>query len=249
MKRVYRILFLSIVLAISLPAQGQKFDRGISLTEGPVFIPKNSFLFGGTVSYQNYGFDDYKFLVLEDMNIDAYSLKASPFLYFSVANNQAVGLRFSYGRSMAKLDELNLSLGEDMAFSLGDVYNIKQTYYGSLAYRYYMPIGNSLRFGLFADMSLNCGIGQGKFISGSGENIVGTYQNILDLSMDVIPGIAVFASNEIAVEASVGILGIGYKKVSQVTNQVFEGSYETKGANFKINFLTINLGINIVLPI
>ena len=65
----------------------------------------------------------------------------------------------------------------------------------------------------------------------------------------MIPGIAVFVTNEMCVEASVGILGLEWKRISQTTNQVYEGSYETSKANFKLNLLSINIGVNFVLPV
>ena len=102
---------------------------------------------------------------------------------------------------------------------------------------------------MFSDISLNFGAGQGKTVTGTGENVTGTYQNILDVGIDVIPGIAVFVTNEMCVEASVGILGLEWKRISQTTNQVYEGSYETSKANFKLNLLSINIGINFVLPV
>ena len=104
-------------------------------------------------------------------------------------------------------------------------------------------------FGLFSDISLNFGAGQGKVISGSGQNMTGTYQSILDIGIDVIPGLVVFITNEMSVEASVGILGLEWKRISQTTNQVYEGSYETSSANFKLNLLSISIGVNFVMPL
>lgn len=250
MKKISKIFLLLALLMISASVYGQKkkFDRGISMFGETVFLPKNSILFGGTVSYQDYSFNDYTFVILSDINLNAYSLKVTPLIYYTIADNQAIGLRFAYKRSMIKLDELGLDVA-GLDLSLGDVYNIQHSYYGSLAYRYYIPIGASLRFGIFTDISLNGGYGQGKLVMGSGTDITGTYQNILDVSLDVVPGLIVFMSNEVAIEASVGILGLGYKKVDQVKDQIYEGNYETSSANFKINFLSISLGVNIVLPV
>ena len=161
----------------------------------------------------------------------------------------AVGLKFAYQRTLGRVDETNLSITPDLSFGISDFYLIQHTYSGSLSYRYYIPLGRSKVFGMFSDISLNFGAGQGKTVTGTGENVTGTYQNILDVGIDVIPGIAVFVTNEMCVEASVGILGLEWKRISQTTNQVYEGSYETSKANFKLNLLSINIGINFVLPV
>lgn len=52
-----------------------------------------------------------------------------------------------------------------------------------------------------------------------------------------------------SVEASVGILGLEWKRIDQTTNQVYQGRYETSKANFKLNLFSINIGVNFVLPV
>lgn len=212
-------------------------------------MPKGQLMFGGTISYQDYKFYDYKFLILDDMNINAYTLSATPYIYYSFAKNMAVGVKFSYQRTLGRVDETDFSLSPDLTFGVSNYYMLQHTYYGSLSYRYYIPLGRSKVFGLFSDISLNFGAGQGKTLSGTGDNITGTYQDILEVGIDVIPGVAVFITNEMCVEASVGILGLEWKRISQTTNQVYEGSYETAKANFKLNLLSINIGVNFVIPV
>ena len=229
------LCLLAVLLTASpLPSMAaEKFDRGMDHREAPVFMPRGQLMFGGTVSYKDFNFYDYKFLILDNINVDAYTLSVAPNVYYSFAKNMAVGLKFSYKRTLAKINETDLSLSEDLSFGISDFYAIQHTYYGSLCYRYYIPIGKSKVFGIFSDISLN----------------FGAYQNILDIGIDVIPGIAVFVTNEMCVEASVGILGLEWKRISQTTNQVYEGSYETSKANFKLNLLSINIGVNFVLPV
>ncbi len=235
--------------ATSVAAIAQKFDRGLNFTDAPVYMPKGQLMVGGTISYQDYSFDDYRFLILTDMNLSAYSLKATPYLYYSFYKNMAVGFRFSYQRMMAQVNSTSLSIGSDLSFGINDYYYIQHSYYGSLAYRYFIPLGQSKIFGIFADVSLNVGAGQGKTTSGIAPDIKGTYQEILDLSIDFIPGLMVFVSNEMAIEASIGVLGLGWQRVSQTTNQIYHGKYETSSANFKLNFLSINIGIDFVIPV
>ena len=197
----------------------RKFDRGLGFKDAPVFMPKGQLMFGGTISYQDYKFYDYKFLILDDMNINAYTLSATPYIYYSFAKNMAVGVKFSYQRTLGRVDETDFSLSPDLTFGVSNYYMLQHTYYGSLSYRYYIPLGRS------------------------------KVQDILDVGIDVIPGIAIFITNEMCVEASVGILGLEWKRISQTTNQVYQGSYETAKANFKLNLLSINIGVNFVIPV
>ncbi len=251
-----RLYIKTIIAAVMLLAAGLadagaagKFDRGLGFKDAPVFMPKGQLMFGGSVSYRDYNFYDYKFIILDNMNISAYTLAATPYVYYSFAKNMAVGVKFSYQRTLGRIDETSLSLSPDLSFGISDFYMLQHTYYGSLSYRYYIPLGRSKVFGLFSDISLNFGAGQGKTVNGKGESMTGTFQNILDLGIDVIPGIVVFVTNEMSVEASVGILGLEWKRIDQTTNQVYQGRYETSKANFKLNLLSINIGVNFVLPV
>ncbi len=247
--RIATVCLMLLVAGLADAGAARKFDRGLGFRNAPLFMPKGQLMFGGTVSYRDYNFYDYKFLILDDINISAYTLSATPYIYYSFAKNMAVGVKFSYQRTLGRIEETDISLGQDLSFGISDYYMLQHTYYGSLSYRYYIPLGKSKVFGLFSDISLNFGAGQGKTVSGSGDDITGTYQNILDIGIDVIPGIAVFITNEMSVEASVGILGLGWKRISQTTNQIYEGSYETSKANFRLNLLSINIGVNFVLPV
>jgi|SRR5574344_1408566 hypothetical protein len=249
MRFFLKILFLSLFVMVSTITKAQKFDRGLSLSDGPVFMPKGQLMFGGTISYQDYKFYDFDFLILNQININAYTLKVTPNIYYSFAKNMAVGVRFTYQRTLGRIDEVDLSLSEDLNFSISDFYSLQHTYNGSLSYRYYMPLGQSTRFGLFSDIMLNFGMGQGKILSGKGDEVSGVFQEILQLGIDVVPGVVVFMTNEVSVEASVGILGLTYKKIKQTKNQIYEGSYESSAAKFKINLLTIGIGVNFVIPI
>ncbi|MDO4736963.1 MAG: hypothetical protein Q4B21_08130, partial [Bacteroidia bacterium] len=79
--------------------------------------------------------------------------------------------------------------------------------------------------------------------NGAGEDINGTYQSIFEMNLGVVPGIAVFIANNVAVQASVNVLGLKYKKIEQVRNQVYQGEYESSGVNFKIDLFSINIGV------
>ena len=64
------------------------------------------------------------------------------------------------------------------------------------------------------------------------------------MELGVIPGITAFIAENVAVEASVNVLGLSYKKYDQTRNQVYQGSLESAGVNFKVDILSINIGVS-----
>jgi hypothetical protein len=50
------------------------------------------------------------------------------------------------------------------------------------------------------------------------------------------------------VEVAVGILGIDYQYIRQETNKIDVSVMQQSGANFKINPLSISLGMSFYLP-
>ncbi len=205
--------------------------------------------FGGNFSYSDYGLSDYKFLILDNLQAEAYTMNLSPFVGFAVADNVGIGGRFSYRRTLIKLDNIDLSLGEDLSFGVQDFYSLQHTYYGTLLMRNYLNLGESKRFGLFNEVQFTAGGGQGKILSGTGEELTGTYQQITELQLGLAPGLAAFITNDLAVEVSVGVLGLNYTQIRQVTDQIYEGNYTRSSANFRINLFSITLGMSLYLPL
>lgn len=52
-----------------------------------------------------------------------------------------------------------------------------------------------------------------------------------------------FATNNMAVEVNVGVMGISYTHAKQVHNQVTVGKRNTSMMNFKVNIFSIGLGM------
>jgi hypothetical protein len=63
----------------------------------------------------------------------------------------------------------------------------------------------------------------------------------------VSPGIVAFASNIMAIEVNVGVMGVQYSRTKQVHNQVETGKTSTSYMNFSINLLSIGLGVSFYL--
>ncbi len=227
---------------INLYAQqesGEKFSRGI---ENRTFVPKGYWIAGGTFSYSENRADDYEFLVIEDIDGSNYSFKVSPYVGYFFNDNLCVGGRFTYSRSMIKLNSTSLNISEDLDFDIDNFYTLQHIYSGSVFFRNYISLGENKRFAIFNEVRLTAGGGEGKQMSGSDE-VKGHYQDIFQMELGIIPGITAFIAENVAIEASVNVLGFSYKKYDQVRNQVYEGSFESSNVDFKVDILSVNIGI------
>lgn len=249
MKKSFIACFAFFLLAMMVAGNqlyAQRFDRGINKS---LFVPKGQWLCGGAFSYTQYGMENYQFLVLEDMKANGYTMNISPFVGYFFKDNVAAGARFGYRRTLVQLDKINLNLGEDLDFNINDFQSLQHVYYGTAMLRNYINLGQSKRFGLFNEVQLTLGGGQGKIISGRGDDLTGTYQDIYEFQLGLAPGLAAFLTDQVALEASVGVLGFNYRKVKQVKDQIYEGSFNKSSANFKIDIFSIHLGVAFYIPV
>lgn len=251
---VFAILALSTVSA-SEKEEAEVFDRGVGKMNS-VFIPKGYVGGGITFSYKTYDVgnstDDVGysmlFSLLSDMQGQMYTLGVSPSVSYFVANNLSIGARFNYDRTSLDVGNLGLSLGDLASINIQDYHMLKNMYSGAVAMRYYMPIANSKRIAMFGEVQLGCEIGESvAYRTVDGRN-QGTFQTIYGGGINVVPGLCVFATNEVCVEVAVGVLGINYQYVKQQTNLVEESVMHKSGANFKINPLSISLGMSFYIP-
>ncbi|MBQ5814415.1 MAG: hypothetical protein IIW30_00385, partial [Flavobacteriales bacterium] len=172
-----------------------------------------------------------------------YTMSVQPTVGYMIKDNLGIGASFSYDRTLIHMDDLDISLGEDLDFSISDYHVIKHVYTGTIFLRTYINIGNSRRFGLFNDIKLQLGGGQAKVESGTGKSFNGRYQDIFEMGVVASPGMCAFINDFVAAEVSVGVLGFKYKDVKQISNQVEEGHWRQSSADFKINILALNMGV------
>lgn len=220
--------------------QAQEFKRNI---ESHTFVPKGQWIVGSSVSYSEHNEQNYQFLVVDGFNSDGYTFKVSPMFCYAFRDNVAAGGRFSYGRTLMKLDNVTLNLDEDTQFDVNDMYQLKHAYSAIGILRNYINIGSSKRFGLFAETRVEFGGSQSKVVTKEGSSLTGTFSKTTDFGLGVAPGIVAFINNYTAVEVSVGVLGLNFSKVKQTTDQVYVGERSSSSANFKINLFSIGLGI------
>lgn len=239
----------SVVLT---PNQARK-QRGF--TSDTNFVPKGQWIFGGTASYSAHRNDSYKLAIIDGIDSEGYTVKVSPMIAYAPWKNMAVGVRFGYGRSMLAIDNASLAFGEgDSGISIDvDFYHqIKHSYTGTLFWRPYIPLGNSNRFAIFAEVQLNFTGSQSKLVAEDGvvdgyQNYRGRYGESLGGSIALQPGIVAFVTNNTALELSIGVFGIGYEKTKQIRNQIEEGSTVSSNMNFKVNLLSIGFGVSFYL--
>ena len=207
------------------------------------FVPNGQWIVGSSVSYSQSEQKDYNFLVIESVSGEGYSFKISPLLCYAFADNMGAGGRFAYKRTLTKINQMDLEIGEDLNFSLNDVYSLNHSYSGVAMFRNYISLGNSRRFALFAESQLIFEGGQSKFVNGKGEDLTGTFSKNYSLELGVAPGLVAFINNYTAVEVNIGVLGVHYGHTHQVTDQIHIANQSSSSINFRINIFSIGMGI------
>ncbi len=242
MKKHLFFLFLS-VLCFSLPVQAKKnkYDRGIVMK---TFIPKGQWMVGTTFSYSEHVDDNFEFLsVLKDITSDGYTFKVTPLVSYFIRDNISLGARFAYGRTVTNLNNLSLELGDDLSFDVSDYNSTSNTFTTAVFLRTYLNLGDSKRFGLFNEARVSYGYSESNGSSGTGVDLSGLYQLKHNLNIGVAPGITVFVNDFAAVEASVNVAGLNFNWYDQTRDQVYKGKRTASSANFKINLLSVDLGL------
>lgn len=241
-KFIARSLAAFTLAAIAVPEASAQvpFDRGMS--EKKVFVPKGEWITGVSVSYTAEKLDNYDFFIVEDLKGRGYTFKVSPMCLYSFGDDLAAGARFSYQRSLMKLNAGSLVLASDMGYDLDHIYSLSHTYGGTALFRNYIPLGATTRFGIFNEVQLTLSGGQSKLASGTGNALSGTYQRNFNLSVGVTPGVIMFLNNYSAIEVNIGVLGFNYHDTKATTDQIYIARMKRRSANFKINLFSITFG-------
>ena len=213
--------------------------RGLSQPSVEI-VPKGQWIFGGTASYSTHSNESYSFLVIEGIESEGYTFKISPLVAYAPRANMAVGARVIYSRSLLKVDNGEINVG-DINLGMDYFYALQHSYEVAAVWRQFIPLGQSKRFALFTECQLSMGGKQAKFAEGA--PVKGTYQTGYSVSLGLNPGIVAFASDNVAFEVNIGVLGFNYSSLKQVHNQVTTGHRSTSFMNFKVNLLSIGVGM------
>lgn len=222
-----------------------RFDRGLY---NYIFIPKGKWDFSLTASYGELQTEDERLLsVIEDMDIKGQMYSIKPSVSYFVANNQSVGLRFNYTRGSADLGHMSVDFDDDLNFTLSDVSYFQETFDVSTFYRNYLGLSSSGIFGIFNEVELGFGSGSSRFKRLYDGVPRDTRTTITKGSLNFSPGVCVFIQDFISFNVSFGVFGLKWRKESQITDGIDEGSRVTSGANFRFNLFNINFGLMVVI--
>lgn len=230
-------------LCIPLTINQMREERGLT-SKSTLFVPRGQWIFGGTVSYSTHTNDSYSLLVVEGIDSKGYTFRVSPMITYAVGDNSAVGVRFIYERSLLRIAEAAVNMGDDetgVNLTVDRYYALEHAYTGAVIWRRYIPLGSSKRFAIFTETQFAAGGTQAKFAMD--QPVKGTFQSGYKVSLGVSPGLVAFATNNMAVEVSIGVMGIDYSRIKQVHNQVVTGRRSSSNMNFKVNIFSIGLGV------
>ncbi len=225
----------------------RRAERGIIDLE-EIFVPKGTWIVGGAASFSTSSFNNYSIVLIEGVTSDNYSFDVATTLCYSLWKNMAVGASIKYGRSNYTIDNaaVNISMGDsDISLSLSDYKALSHSYSFVTIFRQYIPLGSDKRFALYNDFQIEAGGFQSKFEMGS--PVVGTFSRGWNVGIGINPGIVAFATNNLALDVSVGVLGVSYTKGKQVHNQVSIGEYDSSVMSFAINLFSISMGVSVYL--
>ena len=230
---------LQITPSTVLEEPVEDFSRDYEQT---VFVPKGQWVTGVSISYSQSNQNRYQFFILENLSGDTYSFKVSPMVLYIFANDMGAGGKFSYTRSLTKLESADIVLDSETSYSADHLYRLSHNYYGMAILRNYFSLGKQKRFGLFTELQFQLGGGQSKLTTGTGRDLTGTYERNFQLNVGIAPGLVVFLNNYSALEVNVGVLGFNYTHTKAIKDQIYYSRRKTKYANFNINLFSISFG-------
>lgn len=239
-----KIIFITVLLLLEAAGvYAQHYDRGYDAVPSTVFIKKGTWMAGGTVKYSQHLNEDYKFLIIEDINSKGYNISMNPKALYMFKDNMGAGLRLSYDRSMTDLASAGFSIA-DISMNAKDCYQIQHKYGAYGVFRAYIPFSGVKRIALYADLLLGGSFKQGKAFNAGGSEILGNFKTAYSLELAVDPGIVFFFTDNLAMEMNVGVFGVNYSWNNQVFNQVSTGYSDSASAGFMINLLSIGVGLS-----
>ena len=236
------IIFVMLVLGAS-GAGAQHYDRGYEAVPSSPFLEKGTWMVGGSFRYSQHINDDFSLAVINNINSTGYDISVNPKMLYMFRDNMGVGLRVSYDRSMLDVASAGLSVS-DITMDISNCYQIRHKYSAHAVYRAYIPLGDSKRIAMFADLLLGGSFKQGKAFNAGGEYVTGTYDRAYALELAVDPGITAFLTDRLSLELNVGIFGVSYRWKDQIRNQVSSGHSGSTSAGFMVNLLSLGVGLS-----
>ena len=252
------LLLAGLCACVAAQARERKeaapFDRGIE-KPNTLFIPKGTVGAGATFNFTTYqlgkGLEDVGFVLptglINGIKGSLNRFKISPNIEYFLWDNSCIGARFSYGRMKLDVNNLNLSLGDDLSFGIKDYYYASNSYEACITLRNYMPIASSKRFAIILEGRIGGAYSQTKSYKIEDGLKHGTYSDTFKASFDFFPGLCVFVMNNVALIAQMGVFGISYRRVMQTTNQVDKSMMQGGNTSFGLNVFSVEVGTSFYL--
>ncbi|PWJ38569.1 hypothetical protein [Sediminitomix flava] len=244
MQYIHSLILFTVLFAFQQNALAQKQESNPEPEERTVempkaFIHKGMWLVGGNFSYRTNTKEDFDVLggILGDTNSDKYRFKVSPFFAYFLKDDFAIGGRFAYQR-----DKL-LGSSDLLSDTPYEYDELSQEVSAKLFIRNYLRLGKSNRFALFNETRLGYTYGEGKSITTVDGETNGIFSRTHKLSIGVTPGLVAFINDVVALEVSLDVLGFSTEWENRVENRVEESKRTVSNADFKLDLLSLNLGI------
>ncbi len=242
MRQASRLIFVIVLFFSSLCAEGQKLDRGIDLSSQPCFIKKGTWMIGGGASYMLHNNDNSRLLVVNGIKSNGYTISVSPAFCYMVKDNVGIGMRAGYKRNMFQLDSAGMKF-DDIDFSVSNYHKISHAFEIQGIGRFYIPVGQLKRLGLFNELQLSYSYGQGKVLDGHDNKVNASYETSNALGINVCPGFMAFVTDKLAIDVSVNMMGLHFDWTDQSHNKVADGDRSFTFINFKVNLLAVGFSL------
>ncbi|MBO4944625.1 MAG: hypothetical protein J6C91_05130 [Muribaculaceae bacterium] len=239
-----RVIVDGDTMSIILPQKNYgRYDRGLY---NFLFIPRGQWSFSLTASYGEFNAEDVQMLNwLKDFNFNGKQYSIRPTISYFIKSNQSLGVKLSYVRREGNLGSLGVDLGDDLNFNVRDVVYNSTSYAIGLCYRNYVGLSPEKRFAVFNEVDLSFASGSSKFIRSYNDVPRDTRTTEAEASLNFSPGICMFVMDNININVSFGVFGLHLRHERQTTDNVYEGSRVSSGANFRFNIFNINFGLGI----
>ncbi len=231
-------------VSIILPQKNYgRYDRGLY---NFLFIPRGQWSFGLTASYGEFNADDVQLLnVLNDFDFKGKQYSIKPTISYFIRSNQSIGVKLGYTKRDGNLGSLGMDFGDDLNFKIRDVNYSSTAYAIGVCYRNYVGLGTMKRFAVFNEVDLSFASGSSRFIRSYNDVPRDTKTTSSEVSLNFSPGLCVFMMDNVNFNVSFGVFGLHLRHERQSTDQIYEGSRVSSGANFKFNIFNINFGLGI----
>lgn len=239
-----RVIVGSDTVGIILPQKNYgRYDRGLY---NFLFIPKGQWALGLTASYGSFDSKDVQLLnTIKDFDFTGKQFSIRPTVSYFIKSNTCVGLKMSYTKGDANLGSLQVDFDDDLNFSLKNVSYVSNSYNFGVFYRNYVGLSPAKRFAVFNEADLSFGRGTSRFKRYYDNQLRDTRTTSTSVSLNFSPGVCIFLMDYLSFNVSFGVFGIHFTNEKQTTDEIYDGSRFTSGANFKFNLFNINFGVGV----